>query len=140
MIPFMVTGIVLARYNVFNHLKWILIPLWLILFYLDGRYFSILTPNGFGYSGIKILSLSVLSILIFASIPQSKGELNKILSLVGRNTLGIYCIHRLVDVFLYPYFFVKGDMSYCFLVYLVSYLICFGISKIPLQYVRMLVK
>lgn len=139
MIPFMVTGILLAKYNIFDRLRKKFLFLLIPLFYLTQKYFFLPVPNGFNYAGIQLLLLSVLLVLIFASIPKSKTPYDTILHFITQNTMGIYCIHRLTETFLHSYF-PKENLFYCCLIYFISFTVCLGISKIPAKYIQMLVK
>ena len=139
MVPFMATGILFAKYNIFNRIQKKFLFLLIPLFYFGQKYFFISVPNGFNYGGLKLLLLSVLLVLIFASIPQTKGVCNKVLSFITQNTMGVYCVHRLIETFLHSYFF-KEDFFYCCLIYFISFNVCLGISKIPLKYIQMLVR
>ncbi len=139
MIPFMVVGIFLGKYDILKCCKSRFILGWLILFLFTQECIFFPSIKGFDYCGIKLILLAVLMILFFSSIPQ-KRIFQKFVCVLGKNTMGIYCIHRLVEAFLHPYFGGTQNLFYCLLIFIISWLICFGISKIPLKYIHYLVK
>jgi len=97
-------------------------------------------PKGFGYGGIKYAIMSVLLILLFNSLPQNSKIYRNTLILCTQNTLGIYCIHRLVEKILHPYVFIEYNLSYCLIIFVVSWFVCYSISKIPSKNIQALVK
>lgn len=57
----------------------------------------------YGYDTIMVLVTSCALFILFSKI-DLKGRANKIISIIGKNTLGIYVIHRFVGSFFKPFF------------------------------------
>ena len=140
MVPFMVVGLVLKKYDLLHNFSERLIYLWIVLFICVHALIRIHVPMSFGYAGIKLCMLSVILVFLFNSIPQGNRFYKNILRIITQNTLGIYCIHRLVEKFLHPYIFTEYNTFYCLIIFVVSWIICYGISKIPSKNIQALVK
>lgn len=143
MIPYAVLGILCSYYDFKKIIKnnkvmcFIgFIFLGVIVLALD-KYFP---ERGFNYSGLLKVYLTLIIITIFILFPFNKLKpfVLKLIKIFSQYTLGIYCIHRLTGTFLNELFIkVLGinmnSFIFCIIIYIVSYLVCFIISKIPLK-------
>jgi hypothetical protein len=145
MIPFAFIGFSLKYFNILEKLKrfrYILMPLCMILFYLG---FCIPWPpyKDFGFSGFAKPYLAIW-IVIFAFVAPFELlplSFKKAILKITDYSLGIYCIHRLINTLLYV--FVPGitlrSFERCILLYIVCYAVCWLIEKIPNKTVKQLV-
>ncbi len=145
MIPFAVIGFLLKYFNVLDRLKkyrWIVMPACVVLFLLG---FRIPWPElkDFGFAGFAKPYLA-LCILIFAFLTPLEGlnlNIKKAIVRITDYSLGIYCMHRLVNTLLKVFIPSISLHSFerCILLYIVCYIICFLIDLIPNKDVKLLV-
>lgn len=107
--------------------------------------------NQFGYAGIDLLlkSLSLVTIAYLLPLEKLPGVALKGLDLASRHTLGIYCMHILVERLLFYYglagkvMFVFGveqvSFGLCAVIYGICYLLAAMIALIPWKPVQQLV-
>ena len=101
---------------------------------------------GFGYSGILGIFVAFMLITIAVLFPINdflNEKLKKIVLVLTKYTLGIYCIHRLVEHML-TYVFGMQDMAggtfiFCVLIYFISYVLSAIIAALPLRICKRLV-
>ena len=101
---------------------------------------------GQDYNGLFLIVMSILLVATAYTNPLNFIENEtfiKITKWVGKYTMGIYCIHIVLGLYLAWLFgalgWPSGTMLIVVVAYLLSYLISFLISLIPNKYVRMLV-
>lgn len=142
MIPYAFTGLLLNYYDAFTCLKkYRYIFMMFFLFLLSLPYITDFPVcNGFGYAGITCYYLSLFMTLFCGLLPFDLLYLTpkKFFYQLSRYTLGIYCIHRLVFVFLGRYSFFS-TFTGCIILYFICYLICFLINQIPDKIINSLV-
>lgn len=136
MTPYAVIGLFLGRYGVIGRLKQHRTTSIVSLCLIGGFFlrFSVFQPvGGFTYEGTNLLVAAIVIVLISALLPIENlpEQANAVLSVVSRHTLGIYCCHRLVAYYLYRFYENRYSFSSCIVIYLVSYLVCELLSRIP---------
>ena len=149
MLPFMSIGYFLAKFDILNYIKNQIATkgkylFWINLIVCCGIFCAIkqignehlpliaIFLNGFDYEGISKALLALTIIFLFNSLPVEKISKKGLLflSFFTKNTLGIYCIHLLVERILRPFLFVEYNFLYCSCIFLVSCAICFLLGKI----------
>jgi len=98
--------------------------------------------GGFTYAGLKPVILASCLVIFFFLLPLEKLPpfMIKILSVATKHTLGIYCVHRLVEYFLLPETEYRvSEFAFCVLVYFLSWIVCELLSRIPVKVIRQLV-
>lgn len=99
----------------------------------------------YGYAGMELLFKSVL--IFLACLFLSEIEINKMIECVIRKinylTMGIYCIHILIGECILIFEDRKEIIIEGFqrgiIIFIVSYIFCWGISKIPIRGIRNIV-
>lgn len=102
---------------------------------------------GFGYSNIFYIPAAVgLAVAMwYMPFPRIGRKTMTVLKFLSSFTLGIYCVHRLVMLVL-KYTIAHGMMPridtfcLCILAYILSFIFCWLLSRIPSKYARNLVK
>lgn len=99
--------------------------------------------TGFAYSGIwKVVFAFAITMFAYNLNFNIGGERGtKFLEMITKYTLGIYCSHRLVAFFVYN---ILGDVwwvsdktfRHCILIYVISFVFCWLLSKVPLKYIK----
>ena len=144
--PFAVIGFALKYSNILERLKKYryLVMIICVVAFLTG--FRVPWPEvkGFDYSGLAkpYLSLCIVTFAYLVPLEYLNQNMKKVIIQITDYTMGIYCSHRLVYTLL---FFVFPKLSLhsferCVLIYILCYIFCFLISKIPLKEIKQLVK
>ena len=132
-LPYTVTGLSLCSFNLINKFKikrFRVILFNLIIIYIITKYNIFNKPKGFRYPGIEKNIGGICIFITFSIIPFDKIKNKYILSLIAfitNYTGGIYYIHDILRdylnkrIIIIKYKTILGG----FLIYLVSYLICF---------------
>ena len=156
MMPYAVLGVCFAYVDVKKYLLKhrvlslsVAVALWLLIVWTEKRVpFGIV---GVGYANAYILLKGLVIFVVGMLFPLSNlpGMVKKVLDVTTRYTLGIYCIHRLVEwaLFTMPLgnklcdILGVGNRSFtiCVVLYVVCYLCSALISLIPLKIVKQLV-
>ena len=104
-------------------------------------------PDGYGYQGLYLLLGGLLLVLSSFVNPINFVKNAKALSIIKvitSFTLGIFCIHSIVGLYIELAWVQWGFEAHNFLVslliYLVSYVVCFLIYLIPCKYTKLLVE
>ena len=133
MIPYSVTGFVIASSGILKYLKKYKIQLIIVYIYII--YFICNNPVlssaiGYGYGGLKLYIISTGIFISFAMFPSEKIKnkyIIKLVKLITNHTAGIYYCH--IIVYRYTQFYIQpikdGTIKGCIIIYLISYLICF---------------
>lgn len=109
------------------------------------------TPRGFDYPGLNPIIRAFAIIVLVDLIPFDRISMTakNIIRRISRYTLGIYCMHRLVEKLLHlsgaasllQRIHISGDsFAFCIVVYIVSYFIAAIIARIPAKLCRQLVE
>ena len=137
MIPFAYIGFTLKYFNIYEKLKkyrYIIMPACVFLF-LFGFKIPWTELNDFGFGGFAkpylalcIVTFAYMVPLEYLSIPLKKAVLK-----ITDYSLGIYCIHRLINTLLLvlvPSFKI-GSFERCIVLYILCYAVCYLIELIP---------
>ena len=98
--------------------------------------------SGFDYQGLYLLLMGSFCAMLAISLPlrslPARGE--RIILLLSRHTMGIYCMHRMTGNLLrlvFPRLGLNTDsFSFCLLIYLLSWLACELLSRMPWRWMR----
>ncbi len=145
MIPFAVIGFSLKYFNILEKLKkhrYIVMAACGILFFVG---FNIPWPayKDFGFSGFAkpYLALCIVPFAFLVPLEYLPLTIKKVILKITDYSLGIYCIHRLINTLLYA--FIPGitlhSIERCILLYIVCYAVCWLIERIPNKTVKQLV-
>lgn len=97
---------------------------------------------GFGYAGVNQLSSAVL-LVIGIMMLDSLFEKMKFIACISKYSMGIFCMHILIQRYLYSFLGKAGVQTGTFftscLVYSMCVLVAWGVSKIPLKICKQLV-
>lgn len=150
-IPYAVIGILLHGSRTLDFLKknvFIVLftcPVLLILFTFISTKLNT-TPEGFGYSGVQMILVSVICFVFFNSLPLERAGImvKKALKLLSKYSFGLFCIHmgvgRLLEGVVFFRFNIKwGSFTECILIYLVSLILAYLIGRIPGDFFKKLV-
>ncbi len=103
-------------------------------------------PNGFGYSGLSLMIVSsalFFVALCFPWIPQENGIVLKIVRIITKHTLGIYCTHYLIgnilDIGLNKYSVSLDRFILCIAIYLIGYIFCLALSMFHVKWLNQLI-
>lgn len=145
-IPFAVIGFALKYLNIFEHLKkhrYIVMIICIVAF-LVGFYIPWPEVKGFDYSGFAkpYLSLCIVTFAYLAPFEYLNTSIKKVIIKITDYTMGIYCSHRLIYTFLYT--FAPGltlhSFEKCILIYVLCYIFCLLVQKIPSKIAKLLVR
>ena len=150
MVPYAVIGFDFAYFSIFEKMKENRIY-WLILFFLSTIFllkFKIINEapgDGFYSSNNAILTALCISgfayLLPFEKINE---KCLRLIEFISKYTLGIYCMHRLVNKFACQIFvhmgFEESSFLGCILVYIICFMISLLVSKIPSKFAKTLVE
>lgn len=106
----------------------------------------ILIKFNYGYAGIGLLIKSVLIFLVclFVSDIIISAKVEKIIIKLSQYTMGIYCIHILIGecliLILDVYSIVINGFYRAVIVCIISYIICWGLVKIPIKRIRNIIQ
>ncbi len=98
--------------------------------------------EGFGYGGVYLLLMGTLCAMLAISLPlRSVPEKAKaILLFLSRHTMGVYCMHRMTGNLLrtvFPRFGLQTEgFAFCLLIYLLTFLACELLSRMPMRWLR----
>lgn len=153
MLPYASLGLVIADKNLLERLKkhprYTAVGACLLLILSFAG--IIPTPAGFDYAGLNpiLRGLSILAIAHLIPFEKVSAAAKSAIRLITRYTLGIYCMHRLVEKLLnlsgaaglLGKLHIAGDsFAFCIIVYILSYLIAAIIARIPAKLCRQLVE
>ena len=102
--------------------------------------------DGYYYGGFKVLGIAISLMVLFYFLPaaQLPKRILKLIKKLTRFTMGIYGINMLVWQLLKIAFAEFGiainPFKQCVLIYILCYSISYGISKIPVRFVKKLVE
>jgi fucose 4-O-acetylase-like acetyltransferase len=147
MIPYATLGFLCAYYRIFERLKEIRL-ISIIMFGLVSvfllKYEIINSTSGFGYSDNNciLFCFFVVGFAYLMPFEYFSFSVRKILKVITKYTLGIYCMHNLVATF-FKLFFSKIGINMngfilCMITYFVGFLISYIMSKIPVKYIQQL--
>ncbi|MBQ6334428.1 MAG: acyltransferase [Erysipelotrichaceae bacterium] len=145
MIPFATIGFSLRYFDVFEKLKkyrWIVMVLCVALFLLG---FHIPWPElkDFGFAGFAkpYLALCIVTFAFLTPLEKLSLPIKKAIIKISDYSLGIYCIHRLINTLLKVFIPSISLQSFerCVLLYIICYFICFLIDLLPDKNTKLLV-
>lgn len=148
-IPYATIGILLAKFNINKYankkiIHTILPILSIIIFCFLCKYEAKINVMGFYYQGLLILTKSVTLFITFYFLPIGNvaEKVKKIIIYLSQYTLGVYCIHKLIGLILEQFINNKlnGTMEYCIIIFILSYIVIWIISFIPLKIIKKSVK
>lgn len=134
MVPFAGFGVLL--YKCINDKK----PLILFLFILLVVIVELISPRLFcgdifhyHYSGMKLFLCSITLVTAFLFLPLQclPKPVKKVIAFLSRYSMGVYCVHMLVGTVLVFSRVAFSPFLLALVIYLVSLLLCYAISKIP---------
>lgn len=146
MMPYVTIGILLCYFNILRRYEKNRICI--IISCLFGIYFisnySVFTKlEGYGYQGAYYIVMAILLISLFYYFPFNMlpDKLCHIINQTSKYTLGIYCMHRCVMTVLDSYVFPKSNIQVnsfleCVIVFILSFIISFIGSKIPIKWIQ----
>ena len=144
-IPFAVIGFTIKHFDVYEKIKkyrYIIMPACVVLF-LMGFQIPWTELDDFGFAGFAkpYLALCIVTFAYLVPFEYLSLKLKKIILKISDYSLGIYCIHRLVNTLLLVFVPSISLRSFerCILLYIVCYIVCFMIEKIPNKNARLLV-
>ncbi len=151
MIPYAVIGFYLAYFGIYKKLEnyrivTILTSLVMMVFFLKYPVFH--GAQGFNYAGILYIVLSLCLVTVFTLLPLDNlpDVLKRIILVITKYTMGVYCMHRLVANVLILIFekmqitMATNTFTFCILVYVVCYGISALLALIPLKLSKQLVE
>lgn len=150
MIPFTTMGYILADKRCISWLKkykWSVAASCGVLFVAFVVY-SVFgyTPDGFGYNGIGLLvsGSSIVIITIALPLENCGRRTKKIIDLLAKYSMGIYCLHFGVGFWLTK-LYVKWELqinsfSECVVIWTICYMVCYLIEHIPSRFAKMMVE
>lgn len=149
-IPFAVAGSLISRKCFVSKIQKYRLPAILVslsLLIVIGHLDIVPTPElGFEYCGIRMLiyTTSLFIIVLLFPFERIAESVKKVLRFLAKYSFGVFCIHLGIGrcwelIICYNLNWEKGTFAECLLIFAVSILISWGISKIPNKYARMLV-
>lgn len=149
-IPMAVGGFLLSKYNLLKptkESKWNLLIAGIITitFLLFDRKLFIISSS-FGYAGIGKIGVAI-GLLMFSlnlNFNVFSAKILNCIKFISQYTLGIYCVHRLVHFFLVNTLTIifglsDGQFYQCIIIYIIGFVVCWGISKIPIRGIKNIV-
>ena len=97
---------------------------------------------GFDYQGLYLLLMGSLCAMLAVSLPLRSlpEKTGVIVRMLSRHTMGIYCMHRMTGNLLRTFFPRLGLQTdgfvFCLLIYLLTYLACELLSRMPWRWMR----
>ena len=117
-------------------------PLCVILFFLGFR-IPWTELNDFGFAGFTkpYLALCIVTFAYVTPLSNLPLSFKKAILKISNYSLGIYCIHRLINTLLLVFmpWINIGSFERCILLYIVCYFVCFLIDLIPNKNSKLLV-
>lgn len=154
MLPYAIIGAIISHYKVYERLEnnWkVFITLLVISVMIFISKNSLYTPNGFNYQGMyRIISTTCLvSFFYFMPIAKIPCVFKQIIEFLSKYTMGVYFSHYPIGRIVVLYIDKTSDMAivdkvimYCertLIIYVLSFLLCFFVSKIPNKTIKELV-
>lgn len=149
MIPYATTAFLISYFQIHKKMEKYRILSLLGIMLITGllmKYRLIFSPEGFGYSGIQKVLIAYGLIMIAWLFPFEKIPfmVSKIIAVLSKYTLAVYCMHNLIGRFMKSIFGRLGLESetffMCVIVYITCYIIAFMISQIPIKLCKQLVE
>ena len=149
MIPFAFTGLVLARLKPYieNVPKFMIIVGCIsIPFFIDKYAIFSDIALSFGYAGFHYLfyAISIVTLAIVFPLPTLPSPIKKIIKFLSEYSFGVYCLHWIVGLYVMHFISGKGlqcnRFGQCIIIWIISYILSFAISKIPIKGIKKLVK
>ena len=145
MIPFAFIGFTLKYFNIYERIKkyrYIIMPLCIVMFFSAYSIpFTIL--NDFGFAGFckPYMAISIVTFAFMVPLDNLSLNLKKAILKITDYSLGIYCIHRLINTLLLVFVPSISLRSFerCIMLYIVCYIACWLIEKIPGKTSKLLV-
>lgn len=135
-IPFAVIGFLIQYFKVFDRIKryrYIIMPLCVVLF-MAGFYVPWPVFKDFGFSGFAkpYLALCIVTFAYMVPLEYVSLSIKKAILTISNYSLGIYCIHRLINTLMNVFVpsFQIGSFERCIVLYIVCYFVCMLIDKI----------
>lgn len=143
--PFATIGFLLKYFNVLDSLKkyrLFVMPLCVALF-MFGFHIPWPTPKDFGFASFAkpYLALCVVIFAYLTPLDNLKVRYKKAILKITDYSLGIYCIHRLVNTLLLVFLpnMIMGSFERCMVLYALCYAASYFIDMIPNRYAKALV-
>ena len=145
-IPYAIIGYYLRCFDIFNKLKkyryFIMIAA--VVLFLGGFYVPWPEIDDFGYGGLAkpYLSLCIIAFAFLAPFEYLNQKTKNMILKISDYTLGIYCIHRLINTLLQVFlpFIALRSIERCVLIYILSYFICFLLDQIKNPFIQRSIK
>ena len=149
MFPYACLGIFIGKSGIMEWLKKHTVKTiigCIFLFVLVGKYMLFVTPAGYGYAGLNSLVITVFIVTTFYVLPFERLPqiLSKGICFFSQYSLGVFAIHfmigKLVNIYVCPRLgWMDNTFRGCILIYIISFLICFLLSKIPYKWCKRMV-
>lgn len=150
MLPYAVIGVFLCKYDIYDKIRHRVLAVFfsaLLLCALLLLTKKLPDRDDFSYSGLIPVLIAISCVNIAIIIPINEIFSSGIISIIDKTTdytMGIYCVHRMIGKFLFILLkklgFRSGTFFSCLLVYMISYLLCALIDKIPSKTAKYLIK
>ncbi len=145
-IPYAIIGYFLRYFDLFNKLRkyrYLIMILSVVLF-LGGFIIPWPMLDDFGYGGLAkpYLSLCIIAFAFLVPFEYAGPSIKKAILKISDYTLGIYCIHRLINTLLQIFspFITLRSIERCVLIYILSYLVCFLLDQIRHPFIQRSIK
>ena len=147
MIPYMVMGLIISRFRIFELFKTrktyaviIMTILLIVSLLLVGKE----KTNGYGYKGLAKIIVTFIILNFAYNTPFYKLPLwvKRIIRFLSKYTLGVYCLHRLMSIVLFNIFSINSEKTsfiMCVMIYICCYFVSWLVSLIPMKKAKLLV-
>ena len=145
MIPYAFLGFTLRYFDILEKMKkyrYILMPLCVVMFF-SGFYITLPEFKDFGFSGFikPYLAFPIIAFAYLTPLEYVPLTIKKAILHITNYSLGIYCIHRLINTLItliVPELPLRS-FERCILLYAICYLACFLIDRIKDRKVNLLI-
>jgi len=145
MIPFAVIGFSVKYFNLydrFKHFRYIIMPLCIFIFF-TGFYIPFPEFKDFGFAGFTKPYMAICIVTFAYMVPLEYLSLNlkKFVLKLSNYSLGIYCIHRMINTMITVFIpdLPLRSFERCILLYIVCYGVCYLIDFIKNENVKLLI-
>ena len=133
----------LAKSEIFHLFYLVLIyeGFWILLAYHEHKY--LFSNKNFGYANPEQIIIATLLFIIgyFFKGNSLSEKIRNNISFIAKYTMGIYCVHFIVGLYTQVLFFklgmnVKHTFSFSIIVFIISFICVYSMSKLPWKWCR----